>query len=56
MTGQIQTRAYRKRRRAESEARTRRRITESAVELHGTLGPARTIAVPQRGHGLPARP
>lgn len=42
MTGQIQTRPYRKRRRAESEARTRRRITESAVELHGTLGPART--------------
>jgi AcrR family transcriptional regulator len=29
-------------RRAESQQRTRRRITESAVELHGTLGPART--------------
>lgn len=29
-------------RRAELEAQTRRRITESAVELHGTLGPART--------------
>src|SRR5689334_13507806 len=35
-------RSYRKRRRAEHEAETRRRITESAVELHGTLGPART--------------
>lgn len=29
-------------RRAEQEAQTRLRITESAVELHGTLGPART--------------
>jgi AcrR family transcriptional regulator len=29
-------------RRAEAEARTRLRITVSAVELHGTLGPART--------------
>lgn len=29
-------------RRAELEEATRRRITESAVELHGTLGPART--------------
>ena len=29
-------------RRAELEAETRRRITEKAVELHGTLGPART--------------
>jgi AcrR family transcriptional regulator len=28
--------------RAESQQRTRLRITESAVELHGTLGPART--------------
>jgi AcrR family transcriptional regulator len=35
-------RPYRKRRRAEREAETRRRITESAVELHGTLGPSRT--------------
>jgi AcrR family transcriptional regulator len=35
-------RPYRKRRRAELEAETRLRITESAVELHGTLGPART--------------
>src|SRR6478672_11922468 len=30
------------RRRAESQRETRRRITESAVELHGTLGPAHT--------------
>src|SRR6478752_8008593 len=37
-----QTRQYRMRRRAESQLETRRRITESAVELHGTLGPART--------------
>jgi AcrR family transcriptional regulator len=37
-----ESRAYRKRRRAESEAQTRLRITESAVHLHGTLGPART--------------
>src|SRR4051794_17106439 len=35
-------RPYRKRKRAELEAETRRRITESAVELHGTLGPSRT--------------
>lgn len=37
-----QKRPYRMRRRAELEERTRRRITESAVELHGTVGPART--------------
>lgn len=35
-------RPYRKQRRAELEAETRRRITESAIELHGTLGPSRT--------------
>jgi AcrR family transcriptional regulator len=29
-------------RRAESQQETRRRITESAVDLHGTLGPSRT--------------
>jgi AcrR family transcriptional regulator len=29
-------------RRAESQQETRRRITESAVSLHGTVGPART--------------
>src|SRR6476646_11689490 len=37
-----QTRQYRMRRRAESQLETRRRITESAVELHGTVGPAHT--------------
>jgi AcrR family transcriptional regulator len=35
-------RPYRKKRRAELEAETRLRITESAVALHGTLGPSRT--------------
>ena len=35
-------RAYNKRRRAEREAATRLRITEAAVTLHGTVGPART--------------
>jgi len=35
-------RRYEKRRRAEAEQETRRRITAAAVELHGTLGPART--------------
>lgn len=37
-----QNRPYRMKARAESQERTRQRITESAVELHGTLGPART--------------
>src|SRR5204863_5820845 len=37
-----QKRVYRKLRRAEHEAETRRRITESAMELHGTVGPSRT--------------
>ena len=37
-----QKRTYRKQHRAELEEQTRRRITESTVELHGTLGPART--------------
>lgn len=35
-------RAYRKRKRAEAEEDTRRRITEAAVELHGTVGPAKS--------------
>jgi AcrR family transcriptional regulator len=35
-------RRYTKRRRAEREDETRRRITEATVELHGTVGPART--------------
>ena len=37
-----QKRKYEKKARAEAEAQTRQRITESAVELHGTLGPANT--------------
>jgi AcrR family transcriptional regulator len=36
------TRPYRMQRRAESQDDTRRRITESAVALHGTVGPSRT--------------
>lgn len=35
-------RPYRMTRRAEAEERTRLRITESAVALHGTLGPSRS--------------
>jgi AcrR family transcriptional regulator len=45
MSGEISTpprRAYRKRRRAELEDETRLRITEATVDLHGTVGPART--------------
>jgi AcrR family transcriptional regulator len=45
MAGEIAAaprRPYRKRRRAEREDETRRRITEATVALHGTLGPART--------------
>jgi AcrR family transcriptional regulator len=38
----VETRKYEKKRRAELEAETRRRITETAVELHGTVGPSRT--------------
>ena len=37
-----ETRKYTKRRRAESEQETRQRITEAAVALHGSVGPART--------------
>jgi AcrR family transcriptional regulator len=36
------TRRYEQRKRAESQAQTRRRITEAAMDLHGTVGPART--------------
>ena len=35
-------RPYRMKRRAELQERTRQRITQSTVELHGTVGPART--------------
>ena len=37
-----ESRKYTKRRRAESEQETRLRITEAAVALHGSVGPART--------------
>ena len=37
-----QKRQYQMRRRAELEAQTRLRITESAMELHGSVGPSRT--------------
>lgn len=42
MTDDDSTRPYRKRKRARREAETHRRITEAAVELHGTVGPAET--------------
>ena len=38
----VEKRPYRKKQRAEQEAETRLRITESAMTLHGTLGPAAT--------------
>jgi AcrR family transcriptional regulator len=51
MSGESSTkRKYELKQRAEEMADTRRRITEAAVELHGTVGPARTTmsAVAQR--------
>ena len=42
MSNENTKRAYRMRRRAELQEQTRLRITEAAVELHGTVGPART--------------
>jgi AcrR family transcriptional regulator len=36
------TRKYTQKRRAEQQAQTRQRIVEAAVELHGSVGPART--------------
>jgi AcrR family transcriptional regulator len=42
MSIEIGTRRYKLRKRAEAMAETRRRITEAAVELHGSVGPART--------------
>jgi AcrR family transcriptional regulator len=38
----METRPYRMKARADRQAATRRRIVEAAVELHTTLGPART--------------
>ena len=40
--GASRTRPYRKRKRARQEEETRRRITEAVVELHRTVGPAKT--------------
>jgi AcrR family transcriptional regulator len=45
-----ESRPYRMNRRAESQQRTRRRITESAVQLHGTLGPSRTSMAAVAAH------
>jgi AcrR family transcriptional regulator len=42
MSSESPTRKYEKRRRAESEQATRQRIVDAAVELHGSVGPART--------------
>lgn len=41
-TESTRKRPYRKRRRAELEEETRLRITEAAVDLHGSVGPAQT--------------
>lgn len=42
MPDETSARPYQMKLRAEQQERTRQRITESAVELHGTVGPART--------------
>jgi AcrR family transcriptional regulator len=42
MCPETQKRSYELRRRAEKMAATRQRITRAAVELHGSIGPART--------------
>src|SRR6476661_7518507 len=42
MSAEKTTRRYQLGKRAETMEATRRRITVAAVELHGTLGPART--------------
>lgn len=42
MCPELQSRPYRKRRRAEAEAQTRLRIAEAAMRLHGSVGPAQT--------------
>jgi AcrR family transcriptional regulator len=42
MADETESRRYRKRKRAKQEEATRQRITEVAVELHRTAGPART--------------
>lgn len=45
MDDETRARPYRKRKRADQEEETRLRITEAAVELHGTVGPARTKVI-----------
>jgi AcrR family transcriptional regulator len=42
MSTETGTRRYQLRKRADAMEETRRRITEAAVELHGSVGPART--------------
>jgi AcrR family transcriptional regulator len=42
MSVEKETRRYELRKRADAMQATRRRITEAAVELHGSIGPART--------------
>ena len=42
MSAEKTTRRYELRKRADAMEDTRRRITEAAVELHGSIGPART--------------
>jgi AcrR family transcriptional regulator len=42
MSDEMATRRYQMKKRAEQQELTRLRITESAVALHGTLGPSRT--------------
>ncbi len=42
MSDEKSKRPYRLKERAESQERTRQRIAEAAMELHGSLGPART--------------
>ena len=44
----VEKRKYEKKRRAELEEETRRRITETAVELHGTVGPACRLSTEQQ--------
>jgi AcrR family transcriptional regulator len=43
------TRTYTLKRRAEQQAETRRRIVEAAVDLHGSVGPARTTIAERAG-------
>ena len=42
MADETSKRPYRLKKRAEAMSDTRQRITEAAMELHGTVGPART--------------